>query len=132
MTEETKYVLRHEWIDENGKIRERINKNEIKYNEKFNELNGKIEKQTDLAQRSLESQERQEKNQEKLNATMERFGNEFVEVKYKVQGHDEKLKSVQGALDEKQKGNIQLIGYIISGVVAVLVAAIGAAQWIFA
>lgn len=131
MTEETKYVLRHEWVEENGKVREKFNKNELKYNERFNQLENKIEKQTDLAERSLESQERQEKNQEKLNKTMEKFGDEFVEMKYQVKGHEEKLASVQGVLEEKQKGNVQIIGYIIGGVVSVIVAAIGAAQWIF-
>ena len=30
MPEEDKYVLRHEWIDSNGKLREKINQNEIK------------------------------------------------------------------------------------------------------
>lgn len=131
MTDENKYVLRHEWVDSNGKIYEKINQNEIKYNEKFAGLNNKIEKQTDLAERSLESQERQEKNQERLNSTMEKFGNDFVEIKFKVQNHDEKIQNFQGAIEEKQKGNIHLTGIIIGGIFSVIVAAIGAAQLFF-
>lgn len=131
MPEENKFVLRHEWVDSNGRIYEKINQNEIKYNEKFAELNTKIEKQTDIAERSLESQERQERHQEKLSDTMGKFVDDFVAIKYKVNSHDEKLKSVQSTLDERQKGNVQIIGYIISGVVAIIVAAFGFAQVFF-
>lgn len=131
MPEENKYVLRHEWIDANGRIYGKINQNEIKYNEKFAELNTKIEKQTDIAERTLESQVRQERHQENLTGTMGKFVDDFVAIKYKVNSHDEKLKSVQSTLDERQKGNVQIIGYIISGVVAIICAAFGFAQVFF-
>lgn len=131
MPEENKYVLRHEWIDGTGRIYEKINQNEIKYNKKFDELNTKIEKQTDIAERTLESQIRQERHQEKLSDKMGKFVDDFVAIKYKVNSHDEKLKSVQSTLDERQKGNVQIIGYIISGVVAIICAAFGFAQVFF-
>lgn len=139
MTDDNKkYVLREEWVDDKGKIYERINKDKLEYNDKLNELNIKVERQTDVAQRSLESQERQEKNQEEqkksqdeLNATMRQFGNDFIEVKYKVQSHDEKIKAVQGTLAEKKDINLKMMSVIIGGIFSVIVAAIGAAQWIF-
>lgn len=131
MPDENKFVTRTEWIDKNGKIYQRFNENEIKYNQKFSELNSKIEKQTDIAERSLESQERQERFQEKLSDTMSKFVDDFVNIKYKVNSHDEKLKSVQSTLDEKIKANVQMNGYIISGVVAIICAAFGFAKVFF-
>ncbi|QKQ05989.1 hypothetical protein HSZ49_09165 [Staphylococcus saprophyticus] len=131
MTEENKYVLRHEWIDSNGKIYERINTDKIEYNEKIAELSNRIDKQTSVAERSLESQERQEKFQEALNENFEKFTDDFIDVKYKVQSHDEKIKDFQGAIEEKQKGNVHLTGIIIGGIFSVIVAAIGAAQLFF-
>ena len=131
MTDDTKFVLKHEHERDKGKIYERFNHNEIKYNEKFSELNNKIERQTDLQQRMLDSQERQEKNGEKLNTTMEKIGSEFLDIKYKVQSHDEKLSIVQGVINEKEKGNAQIIGIILTGIFGVISAAIGAAKIFF-
>lgn len=131
MTDESKYVLRHEWVDSNGKIYERINTDKLEYNEKIAELSNRIDKQTDVAERSLESQERQEKNQEKTNATLEKMGNEFINIKYKVTTHDEKIMYFQGVIEAKQKGNNHLAGIIITGIFSVIVAAIGAAQLFF-
>ncbi|MDU0480633.1 hypothetical protein [Staphylococcus chromogenes] len=131
MPDENKYVLRHEWENARGKIYEKINENDRKHTEALNKLEKTVDRQTLLQERSFESQERSEKHLEKLNTTMENFGNDFTKVKYKVQSHDEKLKSVQGIMSEKQKGNVQITTAIISGVFMVIVAAIGLAQYLF-
>ncbi|WP_449126462.1 hypothetical protein [Staphylococcus chromogenes] len=131
MPDENKYVLRHEWENARGKIYEKINENDRKHTEALNKLEKTVDRQTLLQERSFESQERSEKHLEKLNNTMEIFGNDFTDVKYKVQSHDEKLKSVQGIMSEKQKGNVQITTAIISGVFMVIVAAIGLAQYLF-
>ncbi|MDT0670678.1 hypothetical protein [Staphylococcus chromogenes] len=131
MPDENRYVLRHEWENAKGKIYEKINENDRKHTEALNKLEKTVDRQTLLQERSFESQERSEKHLEKLNTTMENFGNDFRDVKYKVQSHDEKLKSVQGIMSEKQKGNVQITTAIISGVFMVIVAAIGLAQYLF-
>ncbi|NHM92489.1 MULTISPECIES: hypothetical protein [Staphylococcus] len=131
MPDENRYVLRHEWENARGKIYEKINENDRKHTEALNKLEKTVDRQTLLQERSFESQERSEKHLEKLNTTMENFGNDFTDVKYKVQSHDEKLKSVQGIMSEKQKGNVQITTAIISGVFMVIVAAIGLAQYLF-
>ncbi|MDN6063188.1 MAG: hypothetical protein L0I39_06090, partial [Staphylococcus simulans] len=81
--------------------------------------------------RSFESQERSEKHLEKLSGTMERLGDEVIDIKYKVKSHDDTLHNVQSVISEKQKGNTQIGVAIISGVVAVIVAAFGFAQVFF-
>lgn len=131
MPDENKFVLRHEWESARGKIYEKINENDRKHTEALNNLEKTVDKQTMLQERSFESQERSEKHLEKLNTTMENFGRDFNDVKYKVQSHDEKLQSVQSIISDKQKVNAQITTAIISGVFMVIVAAIGLAQYIF-
>lgn len=131
MPDENKFVLRHEWESARGKIYEKINENDRKHTEALNKLEKTVDKQTMLQERSFESQERSEKHLEKLNTTMENFGRDFNDVKYKVQSHDEKLQSVQSIISDKQKVNAQITTAIISGVFMVIVAAIGLAQYIF-
>ena len=131
MTEESKYVLRHEWVDSNGKIYERINTDKIEYNKQFSDLNNKIDRQTDIAERQLDSQERQEKHSEKLSETMNKFADDFIKVKNKVEKHQEQILNFKGIIEEKQKGNVHLTGIIIGGIFSVIVAAIGAAKLFF-
>ncbi|MEB7451600.1 hypothetical protein BUY11_11585 [Staphylococcus chromogenes] len=131
MSDENKYVLRHEWESARGKIYEKINENDRKHTEALNNLEKTVDRQTILQERSFESQERSEKHLEKLNNTMESFGKDFTDVKYKVQSHDEKLQSVQGIISEKQKANVQITTVFISGVFTVIVAAIGLAKYFF-
>ena len=55
-----KYVLRHEWERNNGKIYERINENDRKQTEAINNLNSKVDKQTLIQEQTYESQKKQE------------------------------------------------------------------------
>lgn len=131
MPDENKFVLRHEWECARGKIYEKINENDRKHTEALNNLEKTVDRQTILQERSFESQARSEKHLEKLNNTMENFGRDFNDVRYKVQSHDEKLQSVQGIISEKQKANVQITTVFISGVFTVIVAAIGLAKYFF-
>lgn len=130
MPEEDKYVLRHEWIDSNGKIYERINQNEIKHNLEMSELNNKVDRQTTIQQQSFESQERSEKHLEKLSDTMSKVGNEMTEIKYTVKGHEEKINAIQGSIETKRKGSVQIIVALI-GLAGTLIGAAFAFAQIF-
>ena len=131
MPEEDKYVLRHEWINGNSKLTEKINENEIKHNKEISELNNKVDRQTTIQQQSFESQERSEKHLEKLSDTMTNVGNEMTEIKYTVKGHDEKINAIQGTIDTKQKGSVQIIVATIGALGVVVAAAFGFAQAFF-
>lgn len=138
MAEDDKYVLRHEWVDGNGKIYERMNNDKIEYNKQFSELNSKIDRQTDIAERQLDSQERQEKHSEKqekhaenLSETMNKFADDFIKVKNKVEKHQEQILSFQGIIKEKQKFNLQIVLAFIALIPSVLAAAYKIAQLLF-
>ncbi|PTI88165.1 hypothetical protein [Staphylococcus simulans] len=131
MTDENKYLAKHEFEAAKNKIYERINDNDRKHTEAINTLEKTVNRQISLQERSFESQERSEKHLEKLSGTMERLGDEVIDIKYKVKSHDDTLHNVQSVISEKQKGNTQIGVAIISGVVAVIVAAFGFAQVFF-
>lgn len=131
MTNASDYLAKHEFEAAKNKIYERINDNDRKHTEAINTLEKTVNRQISLQERSFESQERSEKHLEKLSGTMERLGDEVIDIKYKVKSHDDTLHNVQSVISEKQKGNTQIGVAIISGVVAVIVAAFGLAQVFF-
>ena len=131
MTNASEYLAKHEFEAAKNKIYERINDNDRTHTEAINTLEKTVNRQISLQERSFESQERSEKHLEKLSGTMERLGDEVIDIKYKVKSHDDTLHNVQSVISEKQKGNTQIGVAIISGVVAVIVAAFGFAQVFF-
>lgn len=113
MPDENKYVLRHEWIDSNGKIYEKINENDRKNIEALSELKTKVETQTNLQQRTYEEQRETNSNIKNLTQVMTNVGNEMTDIKYKVMSHDEKIETIQGTIETKQKGSVQIIVALI-------------------
>ena len=128
---EDKYVLRTEWIQNTGKIYEKINENDRKHLEAYNSLNSKIERQTGLQEKQFESQERQEKLLEKISGVVERFGDEFKDVQYTVRSHDTQLEQINKSILEKQKGNVQVVVALIGGGTSIIAAAVGLAKILF-
>ncbi|REH80020.1 hypothetical protein [Staphylococcus felis] len=131
MSEENKYVLRHEWEKSRGNIYKKINENDRKHSEALNKLEKTVDRQVLLQQNAFESQKRSEKHLENLNTTMDKIGSEFIEIKYKVKNHEDILNNVKSVISEKQKGNVQITTSIVSGIFAVIAAALGLAHYFF-
>ncbi|WP_145232910.1 hypothetical protein [Staphylococcus arlettae] len=131
MTDENKYLAKHEFEAAKNKIYERINDNDRKHTEAINALEKTVSRQVLLQERSFESQERSEKHLEKLSGTMQSLGDQVIDIKYKVKTHDDMLHTVQSVISEKQKGNAQITVAIISGIFTVIAAAFGFAQIFF-
>lgn len=128
---EDKYVLRTEWIQNTGKIYEKINENDRKHIEAYSTLDKRLEKQTGLQEKQFESQERLEKHLEKISGVIEKVGNEFTDVKYTVKSHETQLENINKSISDKQKGNVQVVIALIGGGATIIGAAIGLAQYIF-
>ena len=126
-----KYVLRHEWERNTGKIYERINENDRKRTEAINSLNNKVDKQTLIQQQTYESQKKQESHLEKISDTISTFGTEFNELKYKVKGHDDQLENFGQIISKKQTFNVGIATAIVGGVFSLLTAAVGLAPILF-
>ena len=131
MPEESKYVLRHEWIESNGKIYEKINENDRKNIKALSELKTKVETQTNLQQRTYEEQKETNSNIKNLTQVMTNVGNEMTDIKYKVMSHDEKIETIQGAIETKQKGSVQIIVALIGLAGSLVGAAFAFAQIFF-
>ncbi|PTI93392.1 hypothetical protein BU046_12600 [Staphylococcus simulans] len=131
MTDDNKYLAKHEFEAAKNKIYERINDNDRKHTEAINTLEKTVNRQISLQERSFESQERSEKHLEKLSGTMQSLGDQVIDIKYKVKTHDDMLHSVQSVISEKQKGNAQITVAIISGTFTVIAGAIAFAQVFF-
>lgn len=130
MPDENKYVLRHEWIDSNGKIYEKINENDRKNIEALSELKTKVETQTNIQQRTYEEQRETNSIIKNLTQVMTNVGNEMTDIKYKVMSHDEKIETIQGTIETKQKGSVQIIVALI-GLAGTLVGAAFAFAQVF-
>ena len=61
---------------------------------------------------------------------MTNVGNEMTDIKYKVMSHDEKIESIQGTIETKQKGSVQIIVALI-GLAGTLVGAAFAFAQVF-
>lgn len=113
MPEESNYVLRHEWIESNGKIYEKINENDRKNIEALSDLRTKVETQTTLQQQTYEAQKETNINIKDLTSVMTKVGTEMTDIKYKVMSHDEKIDAIQGSIETKKKGSVQVIVALI-------------------
>lgn len=131
MSEDDKvfYVTRHEFENSQGKIYEKINENDRKHTDAINDLGRTVDRQVILLERQFESQERSEKHLERLNTTMNKFGNEITDIKYRVKNHDEKIEDISSDISDKQKGNAQITSIFISGLFGIITAAIGVAHY---
>ena len=126
-----KYVLRHEWERNTGKIYEKINENDRKHTEAINNLNNKVDKQTVIQEQTYESQKKQESHLEKISDKMTDFVSEVNDLRYEVKGHDEQIKSFSQILTKKQTLNVGIATAIVTGIFGLLSAAIGLAPILF-
>lgn len=131
MPEESKYVLRHEWMDSNSEIHAKINENEKKSIQAISDLKTKVETQTTLQQRTYEEQKETNSNIKNLTQVMTNVGNEMTDIKYKVMAHDEKIEAIQGTIESKQKGSVQIIVALIGVAGTIIGSAFAFAQVFF-
>lgn len=129
--EDNIFVRNDEFQKTIGNVYEKINKNDIKHSEALSELKVKVERQTVLQEQTYEEQKETNTNIKDLTGVMKDIGTEMMDMKYRVQTHDDDIKAIQGTLSEKQKGSVQVIVAIIGGASTIIVAAIGFAQIFF-
>lgn len=131
LPEEDKYVLRHEWIKKNGDIYERINADYKHHTEALNTLKTRFERQTVLQEQTISEQKETNENIKALTNVMTKFGNDVTEIKYTVKDHEGRINSIQGTLDTKEKGSVQVLVALIGTVGTIIAAAFGFAQIFF-
>ncbi|WP_419744349.1 hypothetical protein [Staphylococcus sp. LKG3-1] len=115
------YVLKEDWEKKNEQIDEDIKNNTLA----INDLKSEIEKSTIYAKQSYEVQKEMGKDVKELAKEMRNQSTDVLNLSNAVKNHDDKIKGIQGTIDEKQKGSVQIIVAIIgvSGVIFTAAAA---------
>ena len=125
------YVSRHEWEKCNGEIKELINTVDNRHFGLHSDLKILVTTLTGTTSQLLESQKETNSHLSNLNNNMQGFNERLINNERDVQETREDLEEVKNSVTEKQKGNVTIISSIISGVVAIIVAAFGFAQIFF-
>lgn len=115
------YVLKKDWEKKNEQIDEDIKNNTLA----ISGLKSEIEKSTIYAKQSYEVQKEMGQDVKELAKEMRNQSTDVINLTNKVNYHDDKIKGIQGTIDEKQKGSVQIIVAII-GVSGVIVTAAAA------
>lgn len=108
-----------DWESEKEKIRDRINEVDTKHTENYNKLINKIDVQTVVQRNTYESHKRSEKHLEKISQSISNVGERVTQLEFSNKNNEKEIKRIQTTLEEKSKGNTNIIVAWI-GVVGVL------------
>lgn len=131
MAEEDKYVLRHEWERNTGKIHQRINEVDNKHIALHNDLKLLVTRLNDSNDTLIQSQLTTNKTLEKINDNLTGFNDRIKDVEYTSDTTVKRLDTIENFVSERQKGNMQIWVAIIGAIATVLVGALGLAATFF-
>lgn len=131
MTDENKYVLRHELESTKGAINKRINEVDNKHTGLNNDLNILVTRLTESNNLLISTQDKTNSTLEKINNNLTGFNDRIRDVEYITEDTTKRLDVIEKTTMERQKGNIQIWVAIISAIAAVIVGALGFAQIFF-
>lgn len=131
MAEEDKYVLRHEWERNTGKIHQRINEVDNKHIALHNDLKLLVTRLNDSNDTLIQSQLTTNKTLEKINDNLTGFNDRIKDVEYTSDTTVKRLDTIENFVSERQKGNMQIWVAIIGAIATVLVGALGLATTFF-
>lgn len=112
---DNRYVLRREWEERNERFEKDINNNTIA----INSLKTEVEKTAIYTRQSYEVQKEMGQDIKELAKEIRNQSRDVLQLSNTVKNHDDSIKGIQGTIDEKQKGSVQIIVAIIgaSGVI---------------
>lgn len=131
MAEEDKYVLRHEWEKNTGKIHQRINEVDNKHIALHNDLKLLVTRLNDSNDTLIKSQLTTNKTLEKINDNLIGFNDRIKDVEYTSDTTVKRLDTIENFVSERQKGNMQIWVAIIGAIATVFVGALGFAATFF-
>src|SRR5699024_3796566 len=130
--EDDRYLLKHEFESEKGKLHERINEVDQKHTDNFHDLMRRLDKQTSTQENMLKSQGRSENILEAIKKGLENLGNRVLDLEYRTKDNEEGLTSVRAKIEAEKKGNrevliawIGFLGLIVTPLMTFL------ANWLF-
>lgn len=131
MTEEDKYVLRHEWERNNGKIYQRINEVDNKHVNLHNDLRLLVTRLDDSSKIFNDNQKETIRTLEKINTNVTGLNERIRDVEYSSRSVKERLDTMESTADERRKGNAQIWVAVIGSIATIVVGALTFAQVFF-
>lgn len=131
MTDEDKYVLRHEWERNNGKIHQRINEVDNKHVNLHNDLRLLVTRLDDSSKIFNDNQKETIRTLEKINTNVTGLNERIRDVEYSSRSVKERLDTMEATADERRKGNAQIWVAVIGSIATIVVGALTFAQVFF-
>lgn len=132
MSENEKYVLKHELESAKGKMYERINEVDNKHTNNFHDLVRRLDRQNSTQENMLKSQQRSEGILEAIRKGLENLGDRVLDLEYRTKDNEEELTSVRAKIEAEKKGNrevliawIGFLGLVVTPLMTFL------ANWLF-
>lgn len=108
-----------DWESEKRKIEKQINEVDTKHTENYNNLINRLDVQTVVQRNTYESQKKSEKHLENISQNISKVGERVTRLEFSNKNNEKEIKRIQTTLEEKSKGNTNIIVAWI-GVVGVL------------
>lgn len=108
-----------DWESEKRKIEKQINEVDTKHTENYNNLINRLDVQTVVQRNTYESQKKSEKHLENISQNISKVGERVTRLEFSNKNNEKEIKRIQTNLEEKSKGNTNIIVAWI-GVVGVL------------
>lgn len=126
MPDENKYVMRHEWIDRNGKIYSHINDIDNKHVNLHNDLKLIVTTLVNQTETGNKSAEEMSVSLKSIDGKMDKYNDRIKDVEYKVETTTKRIDNIEHSVSERKKGNTQIIVAIITALATIL----GGATWL--
>lgn len=121
---EEKYVLKHEYEADKGKIYRKINAEKA-------DTNGKLSAQDKLLHVFIESQKPIQEGFKDVKNELVTLNDNMSDFKENVADHGRRIQSIEETASAKSKHNTTIWGAIIAGIFLLLSTALGLAQFLF-
>lgn len=108
-----------DWESERRKIEKQINEVDTKHTENYNNLINRLDVQTVVQRNTYESQKKSEKHLENISKSISNVGERVTRLEFSNKNNEKEINRIQTTLEEKSKGNTNIIVAWI-GVVGVL------------
>lgn len=131
MPEENKFVLRHEWIEKNGKIYSHINDIDNKHVNLHNDLKIIVTSLSSNTEALTKASEKTNNILESIDEKMDGYNDRIKNVEFNVETTTKRVDEIEHSVSERKKGNVQLWVAIIGALGTVIVGALGFAQLFF-
>ena len=131
MPEGSNFVSHQQLNDRDRAIYKYIDRGHLELKELYHQMDKKLELDTQRGEQTIAQQDKMIDNLERLNDNFNKFDKRIEKVEETSESNTNEINIIKQTTEDKKKGTRDVLLAIISGVTAIIVAAIGAAQIFF-